>query len=199
METDYTHLFQTLMDDNYTDSFSIDLTNYYPMFKTAIKRKFLPINHMDLVVGSFIVYMDEPTMILYKVISMKDDNTWFTIADNSEHNVVHYMDEDKLYCNCPALNRDFFFKISKNDILRILNRIKERIDENRNIEDSVLTRTVDFRIPMTSGIPKRESAAPNAETDISIYENNISRIESGIPKSRKVHWLVRFFSCFTIK
>ena len=133
---DYTYLFFTLTNNEYTDNFSIDLTTYNPLFKQAIEMMFQPI--IDVELGDFIVYKNDFSMILYKIISIGEDSSWFTVPECASHRAVFYHKDDTLFCRSPSLKRDFYSKISMKDILRILKRIKVRVDQNRGITESIL-------------------------------------------------------------
>jgi hypothetical protein len=123
-------------DDKYTDDYSIDLSDYSPLFKKAIISRSVAIAEIDLIVGNFILYMKDETLILYKINSV-NENTWFTVGHNSQNKVVFY-DEDEneqIFCRSLDIDKEFYFKITKDDIISILNRIKERTD---SLTDSIL-------------------------------------------------------------
>lgn len=137
MSGKYDYLFYTLMDEYYSERYSVNLSGYDDEFKERVLKKCLPLTHMDLVRGNFIVWSDGyGEIILYKVISVDDDNARFIVSEKNQDKEVFYdcNSNNELCCISHDLSKNFFLKVSLSDIKRIVNDMTEEAD---NIYESM--------------------------------------------------------------
>lgn len=134
-----TYLFYTLSDDTYTNNFSIDITASEKIFKNAILSRAHPIIHMDVMPGNFVLNFNGEGTQLFKVITVKD--TCFTVAHENSEIIVFYEKQEYLECICPDLRTTFTHKLSKRDIMFVINLVKESIDDYNRVAYTLTTET----------------------------------------------------------
>jgi len=120
-------LFYILYDEEYTNKFSIDISMCEKVFKNAIISRAHPIRDKDLIPGNFVISYDSYNMELFKVVTINDE--WFTVAHNNDLKTVFYQKSEPLSCICLELRITFHYKVSKKDLINIIDCVKRGIAE----------------------------------------------------------------------
>ena len=130
MTNKYTYLFYTVLNDFHTDTYSVNLTEYDYEFKTKLINKCIPITHMDIVRGNFIVWVNGDKIIIYKVLHAEDNLDYFIVAHKNNHKAIFYErdENNKLFCKSTDSNKKFFLKISETDLKRLVESVTMRYD-----------------------------------------------------------------------
>jgi len=121
MSSDWEFLDSALFSEGLqTDISSLDAT-----LLGEIKKKMHPIRYTDIVVGNFIVNLDNDNFILYKVI--ETNGASFNVATSSGSVSVFYATDNNamLLCRSAVLGKEFHHKISGLDIKRIIESFRE--------------------------------------------------------------------------
>lgn len=95
-----------------------DVSSLEKSLLNEIKNRMCPIRYTDIVIGNFIVNLDD--MILYKVI--ETNGASFKVATSDSSATVFYATDKNsmLLCKSTTLGKDFYHKISGLDIRRII-------------------------------------------------------------------------------
>jgi hypothetical protein len=132
MSDKYSYLFYTILDDIYTDTNSVNLSEYDNEFKTKLIKKCVPITHMDIIDGNFIVWVNSGQLIIYKVLHAKDDLDYFTVAHENNHKAIFYTrdENNKIFCTDGISSNAFFLKISETELKRLVQNVTMRDEDD---------------------------------------------------------------------
>jgi len=97
-----------------------DVSSLDKSLLNEIKQRMCPIRYTDIVIGNFIVNLDNDNVILYKVI--ETNGASFKVATSNGTATVFYATDKNsmLLCKSTTLSKDFHHKISGLDIRRII-------------------------------------------------------------------------------
>ena len=128
-----------------------------------IKNRICPITYTDIVIGNFIVNLDDNKTILYKVI--ETNGASFEVVTNNGSASVFYATDNKsmLLCRSVTLRKDFHYKISGLDIKRIIERRQQTpIDTGRQpiTKEEVVTAPTAPTAPAVAAITVFRQAEP---------------------------------------
>lgn len=183
-----------------------------------IKQRMCPIRYTDIVIGNFIVNLDNDNVILYKVI--ETNGASFKVATSNSSASVFYATDNKsmLLCKSAALGKDFHHKISGLDIRRIIETFRGKQQQQQQEEPNVLRqksiRTVSFQnnYPAPPGqirTPSQEMAEKYAYR-LEAYRNGYAVSAPTVPASaaagatvfrqpeptqKKTDWFLKLISC----
>jgi hypothetical protein len=123
-----------------------DVSSLEKSLLNEIKNRMCPIRYTDIVIGNFIVNLDDNNMILYKVI--ETNGASFKVATSNSTATVFYATDNKsmLLCKSATLGKDFHYKISALDIRRIIETFRTNWQqEEPTVVRQKSIRTVSFQ------------------------------------------------------
>lgn len=133
-----------LLDTNITCRFSCNISYLSDDFKICVKEKMSCISGKDILPGKFLVWTQDNQIILYKVVSISDANSFFIIHNNSTVKVVYINGlEGDIFCYAPEIMKRFTNTISNHDLLQAI-EIYENIKIQMNEISSSPKKSVSF-------------------------------------------------------
>ena len=122
-----------LLDTNISCRFSCNISYLSDDFKICVKEKMSTICGKDILPGKFLVWTQDNQIILYKVVSISDANSFFIIHNDATVKVVYINGlEGDIFCYAPEIMKRFTNTISNYDLLQaieIYENIKIQMNE----------------------------------------------------------------------